>query len=57
MGAVGGAALGTLGPSAAELLGFDPNDAWAATPIAPTDGVLINIVAPELAAQQLAATD
>ncbi len=44
MGAVGGAALGTLGPSAAELLGFDPLQAWAATPIAPTDGVLVNIV-------------
>ena len=44
MGVVGGAALGTLGPSAAELLGFDPREAWAASPIAATDGVLVNIV-------------
>lgn len=44
VGAVGGAALGTLGPSAAELLGFDPMEAWAASPLAPTDGVLVNIV-------------
>lgn len=40
LGAVGGAAFG-ISP---ESLGFDVPDAWAATPIGPTEGVLVNIV-------------
>ncbi len=40
MGAFSGVALGGF----ADVLGFDVPDAWAATPIGPTDGVLVNIV-------------
>lgn len=41
MGVIGGAAFGGFSPDA---LGFDIPDAWAATPIGPTEGVLVNIV-------------
>ncbi|MBI4883266.1 MAG: DUF1501 domain-containing protein [Actinobacteria bacterium] len=41
MGLVGGAAVGSIAPAA---LGFDLPEAWAGTPLAPNDGVLINIV-------------
>ncbi|MEQ1872100.1 MAG: DUF1501 domain-containing protein [Ilumatobacteraceae bacterium] len=41
MGVIGGTAFGGLSPDA---LGFDIPDAWAATPIGPTEGVLVNIV-------------
>ena len=41
IGAVSGAAFGGLSPDA---LGFDPREVWAATPIGPADGVLVNIV-------------
>jgi uncharacterized protein (DUF1501 family) len=44
LGVVGGATAGSFGPSALELLGFDPAEVWAATPIGPRDGVLVNIV-------------
>ena len=40
MGAFSGVALGGI----SDALGFDVQDAWAATPIGPTDGVLVNIV-------------
>ncbi len=40
MGAFSGVALGGF----ADILGFDVQDAWAASPIGPTDGVLVNIV-------------
>jgi uncharacterized protein (DUF1501 family) len=43
-GVAGGATLGTVGPSFAELLGVDPGEAFAASPIGATDGVLVNIV-------------
>ncbi|MCE9622138.1 MAG: DUF1501 domain-containing protein [Actinomycetia bacterium] len=40
MGAFSGVALGGF----ADVLGFEVPDAWAATPIGPSDGVLVNIV-------------
>jgi uncharacterized protein (DUF1501 family) len=42
-GALGGAALGP-GGLASGLLGFDVPDAWAGTPIGPTDGILVTIM-------------
>jgi uncharacterized protein (DUF1501 family) len=41
MGVVGGSTLGGL---SLDALGFDPADVWAATPIGPADGVLVNVV-------------
>ena len=41
MGVISGAAFGGLSPDA---LGFEIPEAWAATPIGPTEGVLVNIV-------------
>ena len=39
-----GAFAGVTVNGFADVLGFDVPDAWAATPIGPTDGVLVNIV-------------
>ncbi|CAN5491974.1 hypothetical protein BH10ACT2_BH10ACT2_13220 [soil metagenome] len=41
LGAMSGAVFSGLAPDG---LGFDMPDAWAATPIGPSDGVLVNIV-------------
>jgi len=41
LGAISGVAFSGLAPDG---LGFDMPDAWAATPIGPTEGVLVNIV-------------
>ncbi len=41
MGVVGGMAVGSF---ASDVLGFDPREVWAATPIGFNEGVLVNIV-------------